>query len=404
VSGASARARWLGPLKLVCAFGLLAFVATRLPWRDRLEWRPLEGEAQVLSGSIEGDWRAASVRFEARASGAELERALEGWPAPERERVLAGAALERGPRAEGALEWSPSLPRVFRAMRPSGLAGALACFALALSCAMTRWWVLLGMAGCPTRWWDSVRLSFVGLFFNLVVPGVTGGDLVKAVAIAREHPGRGLAATLSIAVDRLLGLLLLLWIATAAVFLGGEHYAELRVPLAALSLGGALGLALYAHRPLRAWLRFESLLARLPLGARIAQLDRALLEYARAPARMALCALLSIGNHLGVIAGVWVLGRAFGTSELGLLDYFAIVPVANMVSAIPIAPGGWGVGEAAYHFLFTQAGASATLGVAVSASYRLCQMALQLLGGLFLLAPSARERAAIDAARSGASA
>lgn len=404
MSGTSARARWLGPLKLMCALGLLAFVASRLPWRDRLEWRPTEGEVQALSGAIEGDWRAASARFEPSASGAALEQALASWPADVRERVLAGAALERGAHAAGELKWSPSLPRVFRSMQPSGLAGALACFALALSCAMTRWWVLLGMAGCPTRWWDSVRLSFVGLFFNLVVPGVTGGDLVKAVAIAREHPGRGLAATLSIVVDRLLGLLLLLWIATAAVFLAGEHYAELRLPLALLSLGGALGLALYAHQPLRALVRFEALLGKLPFGERVVQLDRALLEYARAPARMALCALLSVGNHFGVIAGVWVLGRAFGANELGVLDYFAIVPVANMISAIPIAPGGWGVGEAAYNFLFTRAGASATLGVAVSVSYRLCQMALQLLGGLFLLAPSARERAAIDAARGGASA
>jgi uncharacterized membrane protein YbhN (UPF0104 family) len=124
-----------------------------------------------------------------------------------------------------------------------------------------------------------------------------------------------------------------------------------------------------------------------------------LLVYARHPFELALALLLSLGNHCLVILGVWAMGRAYGADAEGvaLAKYFAIVPVADMVSALPIAPAGWGVGEAMYQYLFQMVGASGTLGVAVSATYRVAQMLIGLAGGLFLLAPKTRAR--MDAAR-----
>ena len=82
---------------------------------------------------------------------------------------------------------------------------------------------------------------------------------------------------------------------------------------------------------------------------------------------------------------------AFGvpTSLIGWWDYVAIVPVANMVSSLPLAPGGWGVGELIYAFLYDLLGASVALGVAVSISFRICQIFLGLVGGLYLLRPGA---------------
>ncbi|MDE0896993.1 MAG: lysylphosphatidylglycerol synthase domain-containing protein, partial [Planctomycetota bacterium] len=70
--------------------------------------------------------------------------------------------------------------------------------------------------------------------------------------------------------------------------------------------------------------------------------------------------------------------------------YFAIVPIANIISSIPVLPGGWGFGELAYLKLFELIGASGTQGTAVSITFRLCQLLLSLLGGLFLLAPGAQ--------------
>ena len=68
-----------------------------------------------------------------------------------------------------------------------------------------------------------------------------------------------------------------------------------------------------------------------------------------------------------------------------------ITAIANVVSSLPVAPAGWGVGELAFGYLFDLLGSLDTIGIAVSITYRLLTMVLGLAGGLFLLMPGGRE-------------
>ena len=128
------------------------------------------------------------------------------------------------------------------------------------------------------------------------------------------------------------------------------------------------------------------------VGRIVKALDEAAHTYFSHPVELGIGMLLSLGNHTVAIVAVWTLGLSFGVpaGEVSLFDYFAIVPVANIVSSIPIMPMGFGVGDYAYFKIFTEIGASGALGTAVSITFRLCQLLLSLLGGLFLLAPGAR--------------
>jgi uncharacterized membrane protein YbhN (UPF0104 family) len=101
--------------------------------------------------------------------------------------------------------------------------------------------------------------------------------------------------------------------------------------------------------------------------------------------------LLSSANHLSVFAAIFWLARSFGAADLSPFEGFAVVSIGNIVSALPVAPGGWGVGEAAYGYLFDMLGSSRTLGLATSITFRLALMAVGLLGGLLLLLPGGRE-------------
>ncbi|MHC4670555.1 MAG: hypothetical protein ACYTFD_19400 [Planctomycetota bacterium] len=60
------------------------------------------------------------------------------------------------------------------------------------------------------------------------------------------------------------------------------------------------------------------------------------------------------------------------------------VPVAQILSAIPALPGGWGVGDFAFFTFLPEAGVAAATAVAVSFTYRLLQTLLALPGGLWL--------------------
>ena len=48
---------------------------------------------------------------------------------------------------------------------------------------------------------------------------------------------------------------------------------------------------------------------------------------------------------------------------ISIADLFFIVPVAAVIQGIPIAPAGWGIGEAAYGTLIGKFGASALPGI-----------------------------------------
>ena len=49
-----------------------------------------------------------------------------------------------------------------------------------------------------------------------------------------------------------------------------------------------------------------------------------------------------------------------------------------------------GLGEAMYKMLFEMVGADGGLGVAISVTFRLCQLIFGLIGGVFLLLPGQR--------------
>ena len=381
-----------GWLKLVFVAAVLAFVATRVPWSDRLVWSGAQGSDSV-QGEIVGDWKQDEVVFRPAVD------LPQGAPAALREALAAGTTLQR---AEG-LDWQPGMPRVFGEVRLQGLLAALGLIFTGVFITATRWWLLLGAAEVRARWYDALRLTSLGLFFNIVVPGLTGGDLIKAVLVAKENPGKRTAAVVSVFVDRLLGLFTLLSMGAAVILAVGGEFAEVRTTVLVLLVGGLLGALVYTSAPLRRLVRFDALVARLPMGGAIARLDQAVLIYSRHRLLLVAAYLMSVVNHMMIIVAILALGRAFGDQVLDLVDYVIVVSVGNTVSALPIAPGGWGVGEAAYGYLYTRLGAAATLGVATSVGYRLCNMTIGLLGGLFLLLPGARaERARIEQLRHGA--
>lgn len=389
------RRRVITVLKLALALALLGWVATRLPWRDTLLWFDGSESARALHvrGEIVGDWRGASIGFLADPR----EQLAAGWPAELSRAQAAGAllALERralpqdGSRPVAGWDWRPGMPRVFREMRPGGLAAALLALVAGTFFGVTRWWRLLALARCPSSWWNTFRLTWLGLFFNLVVPGLTGGDLFKAVLVVHEHPERRVDALLTVVIDRMVGLWTLIALAAAVIWSSGGDFAPLRWPVGiALAAGSAVVLLALLSAPRRA-LGIERLIARLPQARRLQKLDDAAAVYAGRPLELPLSIALSLANHACVIAGLFAIGRAFGDLQ-GFTTYIGIVAVANTLTAVPLSPGGWGVGEAAYGYLFALLGAEAALGVAVSITYRLCTVALGLAGGVGLLLPGGR--------------
>jgi len=105
--------------------------------------------------------------------------------------------------------------------------------------------------------------------------------------------------------------------------------------------------------------------------------------YGRRPGVLAGAIAISFLAHSCILAAFYCYGRALGF-EMGLLAVGAAIPVAQMLSAIPALPGGWGVGDAAFLAFLPAAGVAPGSAVALSITYRILQTLLSLPGAFWL--------------------
>ena len=96
-------------------------------------------------------------------------------------------------------------------------AAAWALAMTAVSITLTRWFLLVRAIGLPFRLKDAFRLGFLGYLLNFISVGNVGGDLFKAVFIAREQHGRRTEAVATVIIDRMVGMYSLLLVATAGI-------------------------------------------------------------------------------------------------------------------------------------------------------------------------------------------
>lgn len=410
--GRGALMRLLGAL---VALGLLWLAARNVPWEDQLlvsvELPEELGKPDAkellftVEGDLVGDWKDPKVGFVAQQEAlaeARLQQPDAWQLLPERLRMEleVGQELNLSENlvhwSDGTslplpgLEWRPAIGRVFVDLRWTALLPALGLLVLCTLFIVTRWWVLLAAMGCGTRWLSALRVTYVGLFFNVIFPGSSGGDLARAWMVVKGHQDRRADAFMSVILDRLLGLVAMGLVAAVAVFGNDERFAVLRLPVGLVAASMILGIGALGSRRLRRWIKLDQWIERIPHGGRLARLDHAVRTLSSHRGQVVMAILLSVGNHLGASMAIATLGTALG-ADLSLLDYVCIATVVNTLTAVPISLGGLGVGEVLSGTLFALAGDSYTLGVASSVTFRICLALLGLGGGLALLAPGGRQ-------------
>lgn len=285
----------------------------------------------------------------------------------------------------------PSLAKKLASSVPTLVLVWAILFALAVGTAW-RWRWLVHALGLVLSAADAVRYTLYGVFFNLAVPGATGGDVVKAY-YAAKRTGVPTKAVVSVFVDRLVGLFALVLFAAGALWLGPSQagYGAPKTLVLAVLAAGVVGGVLFASRRVRRRLGLSSLLARLPFQGVLREVDAAFALYKRRPGSLLVGVLVSFVNHAGTCVCAWLLAQALGLSKVTLPITFALVPIASLISAVPLLPGGWGVGEAAFAYLFSKVNVPASEAVGLSVVFRLAILTSGLPGGVLWL--TARDHA-----------
>jgi uncharacterized protein (TIRG00374 family) len=265
---------------------------------------------------------------------------------------------------------------------------------------VVRWRMLLSTQGADVPFFQVFRLNFIGYFFNMFIPGATGGDVVKAYYIAAIYPDKKAEVATTVFLDRFIGLYGLFCVATIALladFPGRWAMPELRliiIVLLTVMIGGVVFVFVVFNRRVRESKWFRALGAKLPFSRVLARIYHALDAYRNRPLQVVLTVLLSMLAHVVNVLGNYFYALALGI-DIDISLFFFLVPLALFINAIPLTPMGIGIGEMAYPFMFgLDVGSKAYKGasVVVAALMHMGFMVWSLVGTVFYL--QGRERIA----------
>jgi hypothetical protein len=295
--------------------------------------------------------------------------------------------------AAGLIAWLVYTDKLeFRSLRifvdrPDVLAfhiGAYVVVCLVLG--VIRWTILMRALDLEISYWRALQLQMIGFFFNTAVPGAVGGDIVKAVYVMREQKNQRKApALLTVLLDRIVGVAALFLIAAVAVVLNESFVVSHRAvwPLAMMALGGSTALLVAAVAVFFPFKEgrdpFLKLLGRKwPGFAAIESAYVAMRVYRTRPWALIICLGISIlMQTINTLYTIYVSTALTGIEHEGLT--FALVyPLAVLTTALPLAPGGMGVGHVAFDSFYRLVGW--TGGANVFNVVILATLALNLLG------------------------
>lgn len=274
--------------------------------------------------------------------------------------------------------------------RPLLLALQLGLFFAGAIVATLRFSVLLGLAGVRVPFAALFRLQMTALFFNVVIPGNIGGDVVKALYVARDEPKEKRTTIVLVAfVERLIGVSALVILGAAVTLARPSLWSDpLLRPLAtaitaigaATLVGGAVALVVVR--------KAGSHLKRLTSGpSKISKLLRQLVLsmqlVSAGPRRLAVALALSMAFHAMLMGFFTLLTEAILQRSISYSAVATVFPLGLLTLMLPISPSGLGVGHIAFKRLFEAIGLSG--GATVFNVYLLGQILPCLIGVFWFL-------------------
>lgn len=264
-----------------------------------------------------------------------------------------------------------------RQLNPLIFCAAAGVYILSIYISSIRWGLLIPMA---TKTGRLFSMYMIGSFFNTCMPGIIGGDAVKAYYISRElkalheNPDNpSIQSTVvgmtSVFMDRYIGLMALLTIGMAALPFGFRYIEDTPlkwfIPLA-LSLFLLGSLAMFRLRIGKNFRFISGVYDYFNLYK--SKKDDILKAYA-----------YSIFIQFLSIFSVYILSIGL-SMNISFLSFLVFVPIITLISVIPISISGIGLREGAFVFLLGHIGISPDMSVTLSILWFLSLVIASLWG------------------------
>ena len=321
-------------IRVLLAVGGVAYIVVNLDWEDTLVLPA--GFAWPDGTTVQEQTEVGVLRVQGGAGYVIL--------APGGGELL--VPIDRVTPDENTPNFRPAVTTMLRRADLGLLLGGLGLWGLIFPLQVYRWWSLMRCQGLNTSLYKAFRLTMVGTFFNICMPGSTGGDVMKAYYAARGSGARTVAV-MSVLMDRLIGLSALVVLAALAGLFMLDDDRALGITAAVwIGLGAMVIMAGIYFTPLRRLIGFDKLIAVLPGKSVWMKVDGAAVAYGKHPGTVFVALALSVLVHLMITTSMAMAGYALGMSQ-PLVFMIATLPVVLLTQAIPLFPLGLGVADAA---------------------------------------------------------
>jgi len=205
--------------------------------------------------------------------------------------------------------------------------------------------IFAGIARC-------VSFNSVGIFYSIFLPGGMSGDLARAYCFWREYPEASKSSLFgALFIDRLIGTVAMLFMG----LIGGSFL----VHTLGLSRFVLISWGVFTAFCLVYWgitrLHHRVDKARGGMVGRLFRFVEKIDVQGYDWRTLTVASILSLAGHFCAVLIIFLFSQLVG-SGLGLLKVTAVAPLGLLANALPLTPGGLGIGEKGFELLYNAVG------------------------------------------------
>ncbi|MBI5182248.1 MAG: flippase-like domain-containing protein [Nitrospirae bacterium] len=250
-----------------------------------------------------------------------------------------------------------------------------------------RWKMLLHTERMDVSFYNLIAYYYIGMFFNLFMPTLVGGDVVRGYYLYKKS-NKGGESVASIFVERLSGFFALITIALLSLIIGYSYIKNeptVTTLLLLITVGFFTSVIIIINKRIREMVnnlmkggRFEGLRKKLK------NVSEAAKKYKNHKEVLFNVVLLSFLVQIIGIFIFYLLSKALNLN-VSLAYFFLFIPIIIVISMAPITLGGLGVREFVFIFLFHKVGLETAEALSLSLLWFILVTISSLAGGVIFL-------------------
>ncbi len=259
----------------------------------------------------------------------------------------------------------------------------MACVGINIFLSGERWRRLLLAQKIQMPVAATLKITLIGTFFNYIMPGGVGGDLIRGFYMAKMNEHAKTGAAISVLVDRLVGLYIMILMAIVAMLFYKQTFEQKELKIIFFFLFAAAILFSFFWAILfskknhqKQWIQ----------SSKFSKLYNSFICYQQHKKYFLEAMILSLVAQVISFYFFIFAGHGLGYTDIPVSVYFFVLPLGFILIAIPISIAGIGVGQAAFLFLFDLAlSQKSQIGPMVITAYQIAVFLFGLLGAYFYI-------------------